>query len=239
MSSGSSPLARGLRRCTGAACWCARIIPARAGFTPLRPAPTRWAWDHPRSRGVYQSRRAYYESVGGSSPLARGLPPTRIERRRWPEDHPRSRGVYAHIVPPNPRIMGSSPLARGLLFRGQQSSDGEGIIPARAGFTDGPDDRPRTSWDHPRSRGVYKSNMDGSLRMDGSSPLARGLRSSRIGVCGSCGIIPARAGFTRRKYEPTPPWSDHPRSRGVYNYKTSKHGNKGGSSPLARGLLEA
>ena len=72
--------------------------------------------------------------------------------------------------------------------------------------------------------------------MDGSSPLARGLRSSRIGVCGSCGIIPARAGFTRRKYEPTPPWSDHPRSRGVYNYKTSKHGNKGGSSPLARGL---
>ena len=33
--------------------------------------------------------------------------------------------------------------------------DDSGIIPARAGFTDGHADKTRASWDHPRSRGVY------------------------------------------------------------------------------------
>ena len=52
--------------------------------------------------------------------------------------------------------------------------------------------------------------------MDGSSPLARGLRRrvSGAGVCG--GIIPARAGFTHHRARHHLPLRDHPRSRGVY-----------------------
>ena len=70
---GSSPLARGLlarvdRLRTGRG-----IIPARAGFTTsstMTSAPTR---DHPRSRGVYETRDSGHFRTPGSSPLARGL----------------------------------------------------------------------------------------------------------------------------------------------------------------------
>ena len=132
---GSSPLARGLRRPASPASGPTGIIPARAGFTPGPRGQRGAAPDHPRSRGVYQARRPVRGHRLGSSPLARGLRPgwglprpgyriiparagfTAIHslqtfRRR---DHPRSRGVYG----------------------GTDSSldPGDGIIPARAGFT--------------------------------------------------------------------------------------------------------
>ena len=112
---GSSPLARGLRRreCLG---WRqARIIPARAGFTFLLGGLLSCPPDHPRSRGVYGCLHYDGGSVIGSSPLARGLRPCRqssssfpwiiparagftrasCSRSRARGDHPRSRGVYA------------------------------------------------------------------------------------------------------------------------------------------------
>ena len=110
------------------------------------------------------------------------------------------------------------------------------IIPARAGFTSpAPSTRP-TPTDHPRSRGVYNVN-NGPLRaLEGSSPLARGLPAHlRLGAQGD-GIIPARAGFTRRRASSKAPRPDHPRSRGVYRGVKKKVLNPGGSSPLARGL---
>ena len=70
----------------------------------------------------------------------------------------------------------------------------------------------------------------------GSSPLARGLRSSRRRCWSRRRIIPARAGFT-----PCSPWTpprpgDHPRSRGVYYVGGDTTSGVSGSSPLARGL---
>ena len=56
---------------------------------------------------------------------------TLIETR----DHPRSRGVYLLIPELNVYPAGSSPLARGLPIGEITGDDGEGIIPARAGFT--------------------------------------------------------------------------------------------------------
>ena len=50
---GSSPLARGLPCTDTNHAAGARIIPARAGFTPLLPLTGALARDHPRSRGVY------------------------------------------------------------------------------------------------------------------------------------------------------------------------------------------
>ena len=74
---GSSPLARGLPALLRRHIPHPRIIPARAGFTPLpRPRPN-CQQDHPRSRGVYAIHRPAASGPSGSSPLARGLPPSK------------------------------------------------------------------------------------------------------------------------------------------------------------------
>ena len=114
---GSSPLARGLRRCQPVAQRFPGIIPARAGFTSPCDAEYMFCRDHPRSRGVYWRVPRSAGIGSGSSPLARGLQisdedlghePGIIPARagftsscggsRVPSpDHPRSRGVYHHI----------------------------------------------------------------------------------------------------------------------------------------------
>ena len=70
----------------------------------------------------------------------------------------------------------------------------------------------------------------------GSSPLARGLRSTPEQQGSWGGIIPARAGFTHRTWGPRPSSRDHPRSRGVYACLIPSIAVDAGSSPLARGL---
>ena len=52
-------------------------------------------------------------------------------------------------------------------------------------------------------------------------------------------IIPARAGFTVARRGSLTRSEDHPRSRGVYICVVEVLGGRGGSSPLARGLLAA
>ena len=153
---GSSPLARGLRRGLTPGGLDGRIIPARAGFTRRPRPPQVGARDHPRSRGVYTSPRRGTGTTAGSSPLARGLPRgysgfsphrriiparagfTRCGPRRGPggPDHPRSRGVYRDFRLEELREVGSSPLARGLRGFTHIMVINRGIIPARAGFTD-------------------------------------------------------------------------------------------------------
>ena len=138
------------------------IIPARAGFTILVPAPGRGHTDHPRSRGVYRGASSDSGPSIGSSPLARGLleaqvrmiAPRRIiparagftarehDERISQWDHPRSRGVYANIDVEALAAAGSSPLARGL-----------------------PTILITPLWerrDHPRSRGVYGGEIPSS-----------------------------------------------------------------------------
>ena len=114
-----------------------------------------------------------------------------------------------------------------------------GIIPARAGFTTGPCSRCPRWPDHPRSRGVYDTWTGSVPDGGGSSPLARGLpaglQEARVGA----GIIPARAGFTTPSSSGRSPGSDHPRSRGVYSGGGRMIEAPTGSSPLARGLLDA
>ena len=132
---GSSPLARGLPTIRSGPVLRLRIIPARAGFTPISQSCRASSTDHPRSRGVYRSGRLRSGGLVGSSPLARGLPCTtgclssitRIIPARagftaahpsavYPKtDHPRSRGVYAVMAASCAFRAGSSPLARGLL----------------------------------------------------------------------------------------------------------------------------
>ena len=192
----------------------------------------------------------------GSSPLARGLQGRgggRVSKHRiiparagftqlvrcainFAQDHPRSRGVYPHLIWLDCMSVGSSPLARGLPSPRGASSEPERIIPARAGFTAWPAARSRTSWDHPRSRGVYTPVAAATSARSGSSPLARGLQLARLVGGGRHGIIPARAGFTQQPPARPGAPADHPRSRGVYGDEARAGGGICGSSPLARGL---
>ena len=193
---GSSPLARGLRIVGARGRPHDRIIPARAGFT-ITP-------------------KLCSASRPGSSPLARGLPGSceckrsfaRIIPARagftvpcfgYPKlspDHPRSRGVYRPGARPSCSPRGSSPLARGLPPRPGRGAGRRRIIPARAGFTTNLLPCSHTLWDHPRSRGVYQNDPIPTKPRGGSSPLARGLRSTSGSEPSFGRIIPARAGFT-------------------------------------------
>ena len=78
----------------------------------------------------------------------------------------------------------------------QEDREAQRIIPARAGFTERPDEVDRGDEDHPRSRGVYVQDRGDISGVRGSSPLARGLQYSSREDAGNVRIIPARAGFT-------------------------------------------
>ena len=152
---GSSPLARGLLPLNIFACFCNRIIPARAGFTVYVLPFLAHRPDHPRSRGVYPVPSLSTGRGSGSSPLARGLLcvcalcvaccriiPARAGFthvamcvREDDGDHPRSRGVYSSASGKEYSPSGSSPLARGLHTRREANDTAARIIPARAGFT--------------------------------------------------------------------------------------------------------
>ena len=212
-----------------------RIIPARAGFTPLLSTYLPPYPDHPRSRGVYLGVGVWAVLGPGSSPLARGLLDALLRIRRVRRiiparagftcagpvlsgplpDHPRSRGVYrANTIAPNSQV-GSSPLARGLRSGRSRALTCTRIIPARAGFTREREDRRRTG---------------------GSSPLARGLPPRNLSFGQPKRIIPARAGFTLPSFCWLAHTQDHPRSRGVYRFAFQSGERWEGSSPLARGL---
>ena len=70
----------------------------------------------------------------------------------------------------------------------------------------------------------------------GSSPLARGLHIHDSEHCHALRIIPARAGFTNSYASYFADSKDHPRSRGVYGWRSYRRRSRTGSSPLARGL---
>ena len=236
-SRGSSPLARGLP----SALWDMR----------------RRQMDHPRSRGVYSGLTAMRSPSPGSSPLARGLLDGAIDIDARPgiiparagftsrgiagkdaaTDHPRSRGVYRNFWVSSRTSTGSSPLARGLRVHRRGAGCGVRIIPARAGFTSGFRVHSGRLADHPRSRGVYRAARFGETVGSGSSPLARGLLHCADGQFSQRRIIPARAGFTRRRPRRGARYPDHPRSRGVYGSSRWTPQRIPGSSPLARGLL--
>ena len=151
-------------------------------------------------------------------------------------DHPRSRGVYSEAAHRRVGAPGSSPLARGLRWLREHDYYLGGIIPARAGFTPHARDAAPPPKDHPRSRGVYPDQRVRALCLWGSSPLARGLPVHLERGLRRLRIIPARAGFTRRRGPRGGSPPDHPRSRGVYSAATSAAAPACGSSPLARGL---
>ena len=203
--------------CTDIHRWLTRIIPARAGFTPLSHSPNPSIHgSSPLARGLRDLGSGDCGAGDGSSPLARGL--RHSGARAWGSGRiiP-ARAGFTYLPVTDVRwTSGSSPLARGLQFGGAQRRGGQGIIPARAGFTDGSACIEAFQRDHPRSRGVYVRAWRMCSSVTGSSPLARGLhRRQWVSIMGAR-IIPARAGFTPPDRRRRGRLGDHPRSRGVY-----------------------
>ena len=217
-TAGSSPRVRGLLREHGPGGSGHGIIPARAGFTTSSPPPQAAGRDHPRACGVYLGAGFHCVDEGGSSPRVRGLHsedyegtvddriiPARagftcismVGRGVLP-DHPRACGVYRGWRFSFSRAWGSSPRVRGLQVYISFMTFTSGIIPARAGFTDRRSTSVRVCKDHPRACGVYVVSWTERTMSGGSSPRVRGLLVAGVVETALVGIIPARAGFTRR-----------------------------------------
>ena len=205
-----------------------RGVPAHRVCTYLPDCP------EPVARPAGPTGRYCTWKPGPSKPAR---PPRASSPRRT--DHPRSRGVHLETQRRVLLPQGSSPLARGAL-EGVAGVDvvgevGARIIPARAGCTPRhPRSRPAPR-DHPRSRGVHATLVGPGFCHTGSSPLARGALTKNLKTSGGIGIIPARAGCTRRGVHVMAGVRDHPRSRGVHPGGPVLTGLSGGSSPLARG----
>ncbi len=190
-----------------------RTTPARAGRPACRRSSPRAAADHPRSRGKTWSGTVACSSSSGPPPLAR-------------EDLVHARIRSANTGPP--------PLAR----EDRRQRPPERLqcrtTPARAGRPGAGAAAPRTSPDHPRSRG--KTLVRGvQVRLDaGPPPLAREDQLPVEDSARGSRTTPARAGRPRYSTVPSVRAADHPRSRGKTDSRSQVQNPLIGPPPLAR-----
>ena len=216
VTSGSSPLSRGIHAVARWNGMAAGIIPALAGNTRAHHLHRLPGEDHPRSRGEYAVYLEQNWYTQGSSPLSRGILPPQVShilaRRIIPalagntprlmrprailRDHPRSRGEYRPAIAHNAETDGSSPLSRGIPTLRVRSARRQRIIPALAGNTPMQPSRSNPGPDHPRSRGEYLLPESFGGGESGSSPLSRGIPPSPPHPDSPSRIIPALAGNT-------------------------------------------
>ena len=151
----------------------------------------------PLARGTRSEGRSA-GVVSGLIPARAGNTYRRFTASAFCRAHPRSRGE--HPLPGNPSTpdAGSSPLARGTPRGLPGNLPSPGLIPARAGNTLYFDLPLKESGAHPRSRGEHVSDGESDTWHVGSSPLARGTRRVFTVSPPAMGLIPARAGNTRR-----------------------------------------
>ena len=162
-----------------------------------------------------------------------------VRRTGWRgrlKDHPRTRGVYQVSRYERSSSEGSSPHTRGLLTGESRLRGLRGIIPAHAGFTSVSSSPLSLTWDHPRTRGVYRARTADPYPDAGSSPHTRGLLPRIHLDIVVLRIIPAHAGFTHHHTARRPRNPDHPRTRGVYGPNGPSPATSLGSSPHTRGL---
>ena len=154
---------------------------------------------------------------------------------------------------------GSSPLSRGIRVAVCQLLPHRRIIPALAGNTNVQPACDIGLRDHPRSRGEYGNQVYLTHHEAGSSPLSRGILKAWVETTVKARIIPALAGNTHTRMDPShsapdhPALAgntiqmshyevapeDHPRSRGEYDYLIGTFKGVYGSSPLSRGIQTA
>ena len=110
-----------------------------------------------------------------------------------------------------------------------------GIIPACAGSTSPVRATDPCRRDHPRMRGEHELARPLVVKLQGSSPHARGARFDALRLALVVGIIPACAGSTTTGARNPRPRRDHPRMRGEHDSSIESTHVQPGSSPHARG----
>ena len=143
----------------------------------------------PSSTTVSPARLRFIPACAGSTSISIVLPHTF-------QVHPRMRGVHQFPHPTTMLIVGSSPHARGPPPSGSSMGGGVRFIPACAGSTFRPAKSIQGGGVHPRMRGVHLSWVGCSDLAAGSSPHARGPRSTTPADTPIPRFIPACAGST-------------------------------------------
>ena len=132
---GSSPRVRGKHPRAHSTTSTSGLIPARAGKTRSRPAPTAGSPAHPRACGGNRTRGVTTPGFVGSSPRVRGKRRSPWSQWRSPGAHPRACGENVRPPPRERRSAGSSPRVQGKPVRSADLGGGARLIPARAGKT--------------------------------------------------------------------------------------------------------
>ena len=145
------------------------------------------------------------------------------------------RGELGILSPVSDLIGGSSPLARGTPASITRYAVDLRFIPACAGNSSSPLIKSRPRVVHPRLRGELLSAPCRPALCAGSSPLARGTRTSGNRCWRKRRFIPACAGNSRSRTEVTTADPVHPRLRGELHHESLLYDRNYGSSPLARG----
>ena len=149
--------------------------------------------------------------------------------------HPRPCGEHAPLYSSMVTVPGSSPPVRGAHSSQDPAQRFSGLIPARAGSTNLRVRREASCRAHPRSRGEHTADGLAPLATLGSSPPVRGALKLFGFVLPCGGLIPARAGSTRRDRLHSGIWWAHPRPCGEHRRWWCPHSAARGSSPPVRG----
>ena len=171
---GSSPPVRGARIVHVDPQIGSGLIPACAGSTTTRRAPSPGSRAHPRLCGEHLPAATAAAPYLGSSPPVRGAPilVSRPGRQRWA--HPRLCGEHANAIGALYPSKGSSPPVRGAPVGWRGSREGGGLIPACAGSTSWTPSKPRPRRAHPRLCGEHGHPGRNHRWLQGSSPPVRG-----------------------------------------------------------------
>ena len=110
-----------------------------------------------------------------------------------------------------------------------------GIIPAHAGNTPAPSQKPSSPRDHPRACGEHRTDVEQHKKETGSSPRMRGTHKGSSAGGFAIGIIPAHAGNTVTAYVMPSCMRDHPRACGEHYRIRLGDEAQLGSSPRMRG----
>ena len=154
-----------------------------------------------------------------------------LRRRAHPRACGENGGTTLHML----RHRGSSPRVRGKRCGGRSWSRCIGLIPARAGKTAAMRLAFSETGAHPRACGENSTAALYRTAASGSSPRVRGKRPKAPDRDARRGLIPARAGKTRRRSRRAAGSRAHPRACGENVKRAMSSPMTGGSSPRVRG----
>ena len=232
---GSSPRGRGKRPSTKKDPRPYGLIPARAGKTHGLVTKASSKPAHPRAGGENGMQFAGRIACVRLIPARAGKTGDQSEYSRYWPAHPRAGGENARDTARTWIDRGSSPRGRGKPRQDRRSHQRRRLIPARAGKTRCHRDDIGRCEAHPRAGGENCWRWCRSCRRSGSSPRGRGKLADLPGSDDAFGLIPARAGKTRRACPATKSPMALPRAGGENRIVLPSSRRSRGSSPRGRG----